>query len=171
MEPRPPIRAPHFVWDDDGPATRGSAQELLSMLCSFARVSPVWLDRSGREIAVTLAHETNQEALITLNGAIEGRLELSIAPSLWVRADFYRDDVWFGRGWIERCYEEFEIWPDGADGIIGLNVEDDPPGRISKRGYWLQFDTTQWPGYESAARTIGFEIPDLNSQDVHLKGD
>ena len=45
-----------------------------------------------------LARRTNQDALITLTGAIEGRVELSFAQSLWVRADFYRDDAWFGRG-------------------------------------------------------------------------
>lgn len=109
---------------------------------------------------MNLARRTDQDALITLAGAINGRIELLIAPSLWVRADFYRGDAWFGRGWIERCYEECEIWPDAADGIIGPKVEDDPPGRISKRGYWMQFDTSQWPAYESATRTIGFEIPE-----------
>ncbi len=160
MEPRPPVRAPHFVWDDDGPATLASAQGLLFLLCSFASFSPIWRDRAGRDIAVNLVRETTEDALIQFTGAIEGRIELSIAPSFWVRADVYLGDAWFGRGWIERCYEECEIWPDAADGIIGPKVEDDPPGRISKRGYWMQFDTSQWPGYESATRTIGFEIPE-----------
>jgi hypothetical protein len=171
MEPRPPTRAPHFFSDQDGPPTLSSAQELLSLLCGFTRISPVWLDRTGREIGVSLARESKQDALVELTGAIEGRIELSIAPSLWVRADVYRNNVWFGRGWIERCYEECEIWPDAADGIIGPKVEDDPPGRISKRGYWVQFDTSQWPGYESGTRTIGFEIPNLNSQDVQVEAD
>lgn len=160
MTPQPPVRAPHFVWDGDMPATLSSAQGLLSLLCSFARFSLTWRDRVGRHITVTLTHETPQEALIILSGAINGRIALSIDPSHWVRADVYRDDVWFGRGWIERCYEECEIWPDGSDGIIGPLVDDDPPGRISKRGYWIQFDTWQWPGYVSDRRWIGFEIPD-----------
>jgi hypothetical protein len=43
---------------------------------------------------------------------------------------------------------------------VGPRVSDDPPGRISKRGYWLQFDAAQWPGYESAVRTIVFEVPE-----------
>lgn len=160
MEPRPPIRAPYLVWDNDGPATLASAQALLSLLCRFATLSPIWRDRAGRDIAVNLARETPQDSLIVLSGAISGRIELSIAPSLWVRADFYRGDEWFGRGWIERCYEECEIWPDAADGVIGSKVEDDPPGRISKRGYWLQFDTSQWSEHHSATPTIGFEIPE-----------
>jgi len=159
MEPRPPLRPPRYIDDNDGPATQASAQWLLSVLCSFAGQSAIWLDRSGREITVTVARKADRNALITLTGAITGHIELSIDPSLWVRADFHRDGAWFGRGWIERCYEECEIWSDGADGIVGPKVEDDPPGRISKRGYWIQFDTTQWPGYESAERSIGFEIP------------
>lgn len=108
---------------------------------------------------MTLAQETDSTALITLAGAITGHIELSIDQSLWVRADVHRDGTWFGRGWIERCYEECEIWPDGADGVVGPKVEDDPPGRISKRGAWIQFDTTQWPGYENQERYVGFEIP------------
>ncbi len=160
MEPIPPIRAPHYCWDEDGAATPGSAQFLLGLLCDFAGFSPVWKDRAGRDIAVSVERETPREALITLGGALEGRIELSIAPSLWVRADVYLSGAWFGRGWIERCYEECEIWPDGADGIVGPRVEDDPPGRISKRGYWVQFDTAQWPGHESAERYVGFEIQD-----------
>ncbi len=160
MDPRPPIRPPHYFDDNDQPATLGSARWLLSSLCGFARSAPLWRDRDGRDIAVQVVRETDQDALITLKGAIDGRIALSIDPSLWVRADVYRGEVWFARGWIERCYEECEIWPDGADGIIGPKVEDDPPGRISKRGYWIQFDTTQWPGYVSAERTIGFEIPE-----------
>jgi hypothetical protein len=160
MEPRPPIRAPFFFEDNDGAATLSSAQGLLSLLCRFASFSPIWRDRDGLEIAVKLERETQNDALISLTGAINGRIELSIAPSLWVRAELYCDDILFGRGWIERCYEECEIWPDGADGIIGPLVADDPPGRISKRGYWLQFDTSQWPGYKSTTRTIGFEIPE-----------
>ncbi len=112
-------------------------------------------------MAVKVERETPQDALITFSGAISGRIELSIAPSLWVRADVYLDDAWFARGWIERCYEECEIWPDASDGIVGPLVSDDPPGRISKRGYWLQFDTSQWPGYESSMCVIGFEIPEI----------
>lgn len=159
MRPTPPIRAPHYFWDEDGPATLASAEFLLGLLCDFARLSPVWKDRAGRDVAVRVERETGQEARITLSGALEGRIELSVDPSLWVRADLFLNGAWFGRGWIERCYEESEIWPDGADGVVGSRVEDDPPGRISKRGYWLQFDTSQWPGYESTERHIGFEIP------------
>ena len=118
-----------------------------------------------------VVHDTKQDARIELIGAVEGRIELSISPSLWVRADVHIKGAWFARGWIEQCYEEYEIWPDGADGVIGPKVEDDPPGRISKRGTWIQFDTSQWPGYESATRTIGFEIPNLNSQDVAVTPD
>ena len=159
MEPCPPIRAPHFFWDEDGPATLASAQFLLGLLCGFARRSTIWLDRAGGEITVFVERETDH-AVFALSGALEGRIELSVAPSLWVRADVWLDGAWFGRGWIERCYEECEIWPDASDGIVGPLVADDPPGRISKWGYWLQFDTSQWPGYVSAERTIGFELPD-----------
>ena len=157
MSPIPPVRAPHFVWDQDGAATLASAQALLALLCSFVRLGPLWRDRSGGEIAVRLVRETEDEALIELDGALRGRIELSIDPSLWVRADVLLGDSWFGRGWVERGYEECEIWPDAADGVIGDRVEDDPPGRISKRGTWIQFDAAQWPEH-AAMGIIGFEV-------------
>jgi hypothetical protein len=160
MEPRPPLRAPQYLSDTDGAPTLSSARRLLIVLCAFARHSPIWCDGAGRRIAVRLERETEHDALIALSGAFAGRIALSIAPSLWIRADVYRDDAWFARGWIERCYEECEIWPDASEGAVGPLVSDDPPGRISKRGYWLQFDTAQWPGYESAVRTIVFEVPE-----------
>jgi hypothetical protein len=158
MEPHPPIRAPRFVWDDDRPVTLSSAEGLLSLLCFFTRSQRIWRDRDGRDIVATVERETRQGARITLSGAINGHIELAIAPSLWLRADVYLDGAYFGRGWIERCWEECEIWPDASDGLVGPKVEDDPPGRISKRGSWIQFDTLQWPGYESPTRWIGFEL-------------
>ncbi len=158
MAPRPPTRAPHYVWDNDEPPTLGSAQALLFQLCSYARLSSQWLDRDGRTLGVDVLHESSQNALIRFTGVIEGRIELAIADSFWVRADLYRGEHWGGRGWIDCPFEECHIWPDGADGVVGPRVEDDPPGRISKRGAWIQFDTTQWPGFRSSARWIGFEI-------------
>jgi hypothetical protein len=98
MEPSPPIRAPNFFWDEDGPATRSSAEFLLGLLCDFAGLSPIWKDRAGREIAVSVERETKQDALITLSGAFEGRIELSVAPSLWVRADVCLGDTWVRAG-------------------------------------------------------------------------
>ncbi|MFN7055179.1 hypothetical protein [Hyphomonas sp.] len=127
-------------------------------MCSYASFSRDWMDREGRSLHVAVESETQQDAIITLSGVINGRIELSIAPSLWLRVDVYLGGAWFGRGWIERGYEECEIWPDGSDGIIGPRVEDDPPGRISKRGSWIQFDTSQWPGHERPERWVGFEI-------------
>jgi hypothetical protein len=96
MEPKPPIRAPHYFWGDDGPAPLASAQFLLGLLCDFARLSPVWNDRAGREIAVSFEREAIQEPRITLSGALTGHIELSVAPGLWVRAEACPGGAWFG---------------------------------------------------------------------------
>jgi hypothetical protein len=96
----PPIRAPDDFWNDDGPATLASAQFLPGLLCDFVRLSPARNERAGREIAVSFECETIQEACIIRSGALTGRIELSVAPSLWVRAEMYLGGAWFGRGWI-----------------------------------------------------------------------
>ena len=148
MEPQPPIRAPHYFWNDDGPATLASAQFLPGLLCDFARLSPVWNDRAGREIAVSFERQTIQVVRITLSGAMPRHIWLSAAPGLWAWATACLGGTWFGRGWIERYDQEREFWPHASGGIVGPQVQDDPQG-ISKSGCWMQFDTTQWPGHMS----------------------
>jgi hypothetical protein len=92
--------------------------------------------------------DAQEDARIILGGALEGHIE----PKPLGPADVHPGRAWFGRGWTGRCYEECEIWPEASEGEVGPLVPDDPPGRISKRGYWAQFDTSQWPGSESAER-------------------
>ena len=82
MDPCPPLRAPHFFDDSDGPATLASARWLLSTLCGFARFSGLWRDRAGRNITVQVERETNQDALISLSGAISGALISALSPVL-----------------------------------------------------------------------------------------
>ena len=102
MEPQPPIRAPHYFWNDDGPATLASAQFLPGLLSGFARLPPVWNDRAGREIAVSFERQTIQVVRITMSGALPGHTGLSAAPGLWAWATACLGGTWFGRGWIER---------------------------------------------------------------------
>ena len=79
-----------------------------------------------------------------------GTIELTIADNDWVRADVFMGEALILRAWIEDPYEEKEFWPDNGDGV------GEAPGRISKRGRWLQIETARFPG--AASSTTGFWI-------------
>ncbi|WP_353256442.1 hypothetical protein [Hyphomonas sp.] len=99
MLPTAPIRAPHYIWDDDGPAAPASARFLLGLLCGFVRLSPVWKDRAGRGVVVTVERGAQEDACIILGGALEGHIE----PKPLGPADVHPGRAWFGRGWTQRC--------------------------------------------------------------------
>ncbi len=154
--PNPPPRRPFYVWEDEGLPRDASARQLVQLLCGYLSIAERWRTPAG-VARVTLLDESDASALIAISGAYEARVELSITGDHWVCAEIFIGDNLVQRAWIERAYEECEAWPDGADGIIGEAVSDDPPGRISKRGAWMQIDTLQWPGLEAPERWLSFE--------------
>lgn len=153
--PLPPPRQPFYVWEEDGLPRADAARALIEWLVGRLAYLDRWKTPGGL-VRTTLLDEATDSALIGVAGAYELRIELSIGPADWVCAEvFARDDI-VQRAWIERAYEECELWPDGADGQIGPAVSDDPPGRIGKRGDWMQIDTLQW-SVASPARWLHFE--------------
>ncbi|HRO02317.1 MAG TPA: hypothetical protein PLS69_01760 [Terricaulis sp.] len=62
----------------------------------------------------------------------------------WVKAEVFVSGAHVFRAWVDEPFEEKEFWPDGADGIVP--PQGDPPGRISKRGLWLQLSCAAFPG-------------------------
>ena len=87
----------------------------------------------------------------------DGHIDLSIDPSFWVRAELFIVGELKFRAWIDEPYEEKDFWPDGADGLTPPN--DDPPGRISKRGRWLQLRRKDF-GLPPAA-SIFWDVADI----------
>ena len=143
-EPVPPKRQPHYVWneDQDWPLS-DCASALIDTLCGF--ISPARDFKGDASGHIWVAYKTKTEARIAFTSENRGgHIQLSIDPSNWVRAEVFVSGKLKFRAWLEDPYEEKEFWPDGADGIVAPN--DDPPGRISKRGRWLQFKRAAWPG-------------------------
>jgi hypothetical protein len=46
--------------------------------------------------------------------------------------------------WLEDPYEEKEFWSDASEAIV--SASEDPPGRISNRGAWLQLRCAEFLG-------------------------
>lgn len=74
----------------------------------------------------------------------DGAIHLQVTETGWTRAEVVMDGRTVLRCWIEQCYEEMEVWPDGSSGEEG--PDGDAPGRISKRGTWLLLKAADFPG-------------------------
>jgi hypothetical protein len=110
---------------------------LLMRLVGFAHGGVAFKgDAEGRLWRAIENAQSAQLAFNSLHG--EGYLDLALAENGWVRADLYLGGAFKLRAWIEEPYEEKEFWPDGADGL------GEAPGRISKRGAWLQIDCARF---------------------------
>lgn len=141
---RPPSRAPHYCDAETyGWSADLCACNLIDTLAAFAHMGvPFKGDANGRIWTAQNARTDAQLAFTSDAG--EGVIELSVDDTGWVRADLYLGGAFVLRAWIEELFEEKEFWPDGSDGAIPPNG--DPPGRISKRGRWLQIRCAAFPG-------------------------
>lgn len=91
---------------------------------------------------------TDRAQLLFTSDKGDGVIELSVDDSHWVRADVSIGGQLIFRGWFEDAYEEKEFYPDGSDGAS--DASGDAPGRVSKRGRWLQIRCADFPGVADA---------------------
>ncbi len=143
--PKPPTREPHYFSNEAyGWSLRDCARGLIQTLSGWVR-QPLEFkgDASGRIWHFQGDFDDRAQLLFTSDQG-NGAIELSIDDSCWVMAEVFVGDQLKLRVWIDEPYEEKEFWPDGADGIVP--PESDAPGRISKRGSWLQIRAAAFPG-------------------------
>jgi hypothetical protein len=165
----PPKTPPHFFdfTDPDGPQNNPlpEAAWLLDSLMHAAKADPRWLidDDSGRfaELAVT-EHQPGQGGAIAItSGPVTLSLRLAVDPSGYVLASVELAGAEIWRGYIDRPYEELDIWPPGAVFPAMRTVE--APGRIGKRLTWLVLDSKPWPALNPIVNDAGFllaRVPD-----------
>ena len=144
QEPKPPSREPYYFDNEQyGWGMRQCAINLIATLSGWVR-NPLEFkgDAIGRIWHFQGDHDDRAQLLFTSDKG-DGIIELSVDESNWVRAEVMVGGELKLRAWLDEPYEEKEIWPDGADGIVP--PKGDPPGRISKRGRWLQLRRADFP--------------------------
>jgi hypothetical protein len=154
MPEQPPLRPPHYIGNESyGWPLADCARGLIGQLASWVR-DPVEFrgDARGRIWSTTRADD-DHATLFFKSERGDGVIDLQRHETNWVRAELRVAGELKLRAWLEDPYEEKEFWPDGADGA------DEGPGRISKRGAWLQVDARRFPGvsgdpYWSVADTL-----------------
>jgi hypothetical protein len=165
----PPLTPPHYFdyTDPDGPQNNPlpEAGWLLDRLVDAARADPRWIidDDSGRTVdLVVIEHQRGQGGTVAITGGpVALLLRLAVDASGYVRAavELAGTEIW--RGYIDRPYEELDIWPPGAVFEPRRTVE--APGRIGKRLTWLVLDSRPWPALAPAVNDKGFllaRVPD-----------
>jgi hypothetical protein len=134
---RPPTRPPHYIDNEShGWPLESCAGSLINALASWAHEPYEFRGHANGRIWRQRIDRTSARLLFVSDQG-DGHIDLSIDASFWVRAELFVIGELKFRAWIDEPYEEKDFWPDGSDGITPPNG--DPPGRISKRGRWLQF--------------------------------
>jgi hypothetical protein len=152
----PPQRVPHYSDNEQhGWPLDQCARNLLATLAGFVHAPT---DFKGSAVGhAWLAHRDDHTARIAFTSDRgDGHVQLSTHESHWVKVEVFVSGTLIFRAWADEPYEEKEFWPDAADGVTAPNG--DPPGRISKRGRWLQIDRVRFglpgEGFWSVSDTL-----------------
>lgn len=144
---RPPIFADAIAGHDDVPPAR-AVPWLIDSLVFAARAFPDWIvDDVGIPVRLHVAGPSS--IAFETNGA-RGVIELSAVESAWLVAVARIGETELARFYVERPYEEYELWPPHA----GL-AEGEAPGCIGKRATWISFGTGSWLGVAPLANKEG----------------
>jgi hypothetical protein len=127
---------------------------------------PRWLVAGGWEIApgaVTEAYGRHSTAFVARQEAtgrkVEGLISFSPDPSFWVKVEVFLGAERVFLAYMDRVWEEFDLWPSGARPETG----EESPGRIGKRRTWASLSVATWPVLRAVSGDDYFniEVPDL----------
>ena len=137
--PRPPF---YFAAEQKDATVAEAARRLLTFLVSQMEFFPDWRGEDDLQLRLQILAHAETDARIGLmwtqdEMAGHGVVALSVGADNWLVADLRLGPARVRRFWIEQAHEEIEFWPDGA--ISAASPLPEAPGRISKRGAWLQY--------------------------------
>jgi len=142
--PAPPTRAPYYFDNEQhGWPITECAGFLVNTLAGFVKPALDFRGDASGHIWCAQLDKTSARLAFTSDKG-NGHIQLEVHESGWVRAEVFISGARVFRAWLDEPYEEKDFWPDGADGIVPPGG--DPPGRISKRGRWLQLRCADFPG-------------------------
>lgn len=169
-----PTRAAHY-WDhgtsEAGYPARKAAGWLVDGMASLVGYFPDWL-WGGVAIDLTrISHDAGKSCAIGFaGGTVNGILHFSADPSGWVLVRAEIGGVEMFRGYMDRPWEQYEIWPPGA----APAKDDEGPGRMGKKQVWVGLDPVVWPSLgplADAAGNVMFEVDDQRLRDRMARDD
>jgi hypothetical protein len=155
--------------DDPALAAAWYAQDFPHRIVHEAK----WLATGGWEIVAGEASSkgTVYSAAFTARRAgveVAGRVAFSPDPSHWVKVEVFLGAFRVFVAYMDRVWEEFELWPSGA---TEKTVES--PGRIGKRLDWISLAPSAWPALARLVghQTFSIELPGRNVVEMSAPGD
>jgi hypothetical protein len=154
----PPLTPPYYADlglarpEGDDPA--GASRFVINCMADVPALSPRWQIEDGP--AFSLVRTRHERDLVTELAVPE--IGVSVVfdthPSGYVRVTARRGGVDLIRAWLDRPYEEYDLWPSGA--VFPERRTEDAPGRIGKRLSWIVLDSRVWPALAPLANEVGF---------------
>ncbi len=145
-----PTRPPSFFntmtgADTPYPDSLREPRFLIDALAGDVRYWPDWLldDDSQRPIRLAVAeHLPEQKLVITFTvDKLSGTLTATPDPSGFLHVVVAVGGAEFLTGYVERIWEEHEIWPPGAVAAVG----EESPGHLGKHRSWVSISASGWP--------------------------
>ncbi len=147
---RPPVYCDAIGGNDNVPP-EDAIPWFIDNFVSQAKWFPDWLvDDEGGPLVRLAALGPR---LIGFDAAgVSGEIEFSADGSGWLLAVARVGGSEVFRAYIERVYEEYEVWPPGA-GAAPFEAEG---GRIGKKASWISLRTEFWPILQPLANENGW---------------
>lgn len=154
----PPLTAPYYGdlalgWPE-GEDPAEASRYVVDSLASVPKLSARWRLEDGPRFSLRLANYEQYRRAELAVPEIDLRIVFETDPSGYVRVTGRREGEDLFRAWLDRPYEEYDLWPSGAE-FPGRRTYD-APGRIGKRLSWIVLDTSVWPALAPLANEVGF---------------
>jgi hypothetical protein len=154
----PPVTPPYFcdlaLSRPDGEDPAEASRFIVDNIANVPELSPLWRLEDGPAFTLRLLdHERSCRTVLAI-AEIGLSIVLETHVSGYVRVTARRNGEDLLRAWLDRPYEEYDLWPSGA--IFPERRTYDAPGRIGKRLSWIVLDTRVWPALSPLANDVGF---------------
>jgi hypothetical protein len=159
-----PAKAPYY-WDfgtsEEGyPPAYGGPWYIDSMVGDAAVFEDWKIEGDGSPVVVwpiTKYEETGTGKIGFGAKGVQGEIALTMDPSGWILAVATIAGKEVFRGFIDRPWEQYDIWPVGAT----PERNEEGPGRIGKKRAWVALSTEAWPqllSYAGGSEALIVEI-------------
>lgn len=98
---------------------------------------------------------------------VHGEITLTMDPTGWILAVAHMGGKEVFRGYIDRPWEQYDIWPAGAT----PERNEEGPGKIGKKRAWVALSTTAWPQLQSIAKGLDALFIEIDEEKLRLKRD
>lgn len=152
-------KTPAYFGDDEIGSEHGMARWLVDSFAGVPDIYSEWFvdgDTAETPFQVALlVHEPGRRTVLGIGcGAIAGEVSFAPDPSGYVLVTGSNGGKELFRAYLDRPYEDFDLWPAGA--VFDPKRVVDAPCRIGKRRSWMVLDTRVWPGLAKLANGAGY---------------